>query len=107
MKRTLSQNNSLHLWLRQLSEALNDAGLDMKKTLKPTTDIPWTEENAKEHLFKPLMEAMYNKDSTRELTTKELTKVAEVLTRHLAEKFDITTPFPSLDSLLLEEYESL
>jgi hypothetical protein len=40
--RTMAQNSALHLWLGQVAQTLNDAGLDMKKTLKPNVDIPWT-----------------------------------------------------------------
>ena len=32
-QRTQAQNRSLHKYLTMLSDALNDAGLDMKKTL--------------------------------------------------------------------------
>ena len=32
--RTMAQNSALHLWLGHLATVLNDAGLDMRKTLK-------------------------------------------------------------------------
>ena len=94
MKRTNKQNASLHVFCRHLAEALNDAGLDMKKTLKPEIDIPWTEENVKNHLWRPIQEAMEGKESTTELSTVEISEVYLVLNRHLSEKFGITVAWP-------------
>lgn len=98
--RTNLQNKSLHLWFTHLSNALNDAGLSTVKVLElKKADIPWTPVTVKELLFKQLMEAMYQKTSTTQLTTKELTKVSEVLTRHLAEKLGLQVDWPSIESL--------
>jgi hypothetical protein len=55
--RTHKQNNALHVYCRMLSEALNDAGYDMKKTLKQEVEIPWTTELVKQYLWKPVQEA--------------------------------------------------
>lgn len=100
--RTLTQNGAVHLWFHMLANALNDAGLDMRVVLKPSVEIPWTEQAVKEFLWRPIQKAMLNKDSTTELTTKELTEVEQVLSRHLGEKHGIHVPFPSIDSQLLK-----
>lgn len=100
MKRTILQNKSLHLYLRLLSEALNDAGLDMKKVLKPTIAISWNEKNAKEYLWRPVQEALLLKKSTTELTTDEIDKVYQELNRHISEKFGIHVSFPSEEDVL-------
>ena len=102
-QRTKSQNKSLHLYFTQLAELLNDSGLDMKKTLKPEIDIPWSGKSIKEFLFRPIMKAQLQKDSTTELTTKEIDQVVDVINRHLGEKFGITLGFPGLDSLLFKK----
>ena len=70
-------------------------GYDMKRVLKPTVDILWTKESVKTHLWKGIQDAMFEKDSTTKLTTKEVGEVYEVLNRHLGEKFSIHVPFPS------------
>ena len=96
-QRTEKQNRSLHLWLRQVSETLNDAGLDMKKTLKPSVDIPWDKEgrNAKEHLWRPVMEAMTGEESTTDMDTTDPSEVYLVICRHISEKHGVTLPpFP-------------
>jgi hypothetical protein len=93
-RRTLPQNKALHLYCTMLSDALNDAGYDMKKTLKPEIEIPWTPQMIKKHLWKPIQDAMLEKKSTTELETNEVDKVYQVLSRHLSERFCISVPFP-------------
>jgi hypothetical protein len=91
-QRTLTQNAALHLFLTQLAETLNEAGFDMKKTLKPDVDIPWTPISAKEFLWRPIQEALTGKKSTTEITTVEPTAIHETLCRHLGQKFGIQCP---------------
>jgi len=102
-KRTLAQNRSLHLMFTMLAEELNKQGLDMRKTLKPSIDIWWTSENLKEYLWRPIQKATVVKESTTELTTKEIDKVFEVLMKHLGEKFGVYIPFPSIEEVLNEK----
>lgn len=93
-ERTKLQNRAMHLAFTLLADELNNAGLDMKKVLK--VDIPWTPKTVKEFLYRPVMRAMLNKESTTELDTKEISDVWEVLTRELAEKKGVNAiPFPS------------
>ena len=95
MIRTDQQNKALHLYFTHLAEDLNNAGLDMRKTLKPEISIPWTPANIKEFLWRPIQKAQVGKDSTKDLTTDELDKIYATLNRHLGEKFFIYTAFPS------------
>lgn len=95
----MTQNAALHKYLEMLAELLNEAGLDMKKVLKPQVDIPWTKESAKEHLWKPIQQIVIDKSSTTQATTAEYSQVYDVLSRHLAEKFGIYCPWPSREVL--------
>ena len=88
-QRTGLQNRSLHLYLGMLAEALNDAGFDMKKTLKPEVAIPWTQGNAKEYLWRPIQKVLTKKDSTTKPTTKDYVYIYEVLSRHMVDKFGV------------------
>lgn len=99
-KRTIPQNKAIHLYCSKLAQALSDAGLDMKKVLKPTVDIPWETRTVKQWLWKPIQEAQLLKKSTTELDTNEVTKVYETLNRFLGEKFGLTVPFPSQEELI-------
>lgn len=97
-QRTLTQNASLHKYLGLLAEALNDAGYDMKKTLKDDVDIPWNTELAKEYLWRPVQKALTGKESSTKPTKKEYTYIYEVLSRHMAEKFGVVVLWPSRDN---------
>ena len=94
LKRTLLQNKSMHLYYSQLADALNAAGWDMRKTLKPDVEIPWTETSVKSLLWKPIQDAMFDKDSTTQLDTKQVSAVYETLNRHTASKLGVSVPFP-------------
>ena len=97
--RTLQQNKALHLRCKQIADALNEAGLPMQKVLKPSIEIDWTPENVKEYLWKPIMKALYVKESTTELSKSgEIDHIDRTLIRMLGEKFHIELPpFPSED----------
>ena len=77
-----------------LADALNGAGLDMRKVLKPSVDIPWTKDSIKELMFKPIAKAMFNVDSTTELDTKQISEVYEVMNRHTQEKLEVGIMWP-------------
>jgi len=93
-KRTLRQNAAMHVYFKNLSEALNDAGLDMKRVLKPEIDIPWSAKTVKEWLWKPIQDYVMGEKSTTKLNRANVSEVYEVLTRHMAEKFGLSVPFP-------------
>ncbi len=98
-RRTMRQNASLHLLLTQLSSELNDHGKTMMQVLSHDAEIEWTPEAAKEYLLRPFIKAMYQKESTTQLTTKELSKATEAMLDHVAKTTGIALDFPSLESL--------
>ena len=95
--RSNQQNKALHKYLEMLAVALNDAGYDMKRTLKQDFDIPWTRDSAKEYLWRPIQKAVIGEESTTKATRAEYPKIWEVLNRHLSAKFGISVPWPSED----------
>lgn len=96
-KRTSQQNRALHKDCQIIADKLNEAGKDMRIVLKPTYLIPWTKESVKDHLFRPVMEAMFSIESTRDLEKgKQIDSVHDVIMRELGEKHGIEYhPFPS------------
>ena len=90
--RTMAQNSALHLWLGHLATVLNDSGLDMKKTLKPNVEIPWTVQSAKDHLWRPIQRIMTGDESTKDPERAEYSKIYETLSRHLATSHGIKVP---------------
>ena len=94
-KRTEQQNKALHKGFELLADALNDAGFETKAVLaKKQIDVPWNKELVKELLWRPLMEAARQHESTTELTTAEVSEIWDILNRHLGEKFGVTVDFP-------------
>lgn len=91
-QRTLTQNRALHLFCGWLAEALNDAGYDMRATLRNDVEVPWTQASVKEYLWRPIQEALTDKRSTTEITTVEPTEIHAVLARHLGERLGVTCP---------------
>lgn len=91
-QRTLTQNRALHLFCEWLAETLNDAGYDMRRTLRADVDLPWSPSSVKEHLWRPIQKAMTDKHSTAEITTVEPTAIHAVLSRHLGERLGIVCP---------------
>jgi hypothetical protein len=102
-KRTTRQNKALHVLFSLLADELNTQGLDMRRTLKPEIDIPWNQQTVKEFLWKPIQQAQVRKKSTTELTTKEVDEIFETINRHLADKFGVHVPFPSIDDVLIKK----
>lgn len=97
-RRTDSQNNALHLGFDFIARTLNESGHDMRQVLKEDVDIPWDVDSVKHYLFKPIMKAMFRKESTTELDkVSEINEVWDVLMKLLGEKFEVEyIPFPSV-----------
>jgi len=96
-QRTNLQNAALHKYFSMLADSLNDAGWDMKKTLKPEIDIPWNCETIKEYLWRPIQKAVIGKTSTTKADRTEYTKVYETLNRYTSSKLGVSIPWPSKD----------
>lgn len=94
-KRTALQNKSMHRWFALLANSLNDAGYDAREVLEPEVEIPITDKIVKNQMLKKIAKAMYDKDSTTELTTIELSECCKVLSKHTSEVFGVYVPFPS------------
>lgn len=99
-KRTTQQNRALHLYFQMVADTLNDAGLDMRVVLKPGITIPWSKTSVKEYLWRPIQRLQLVKESTKDLTTKEIDLVFDTLNRHLGEKLGEHVPFPSIGEII-------
>jgi len=76
-----------------VANALNNAGLDIKKTL--VADVGWSSHTVKEIMWKNIQKALFNKSSTTKLSRVEVTKVYETMNRMLGERYGIYVEFPS------------
>lgn len=98
-QRTIQQNKAMHLYFRLLAEALNDAGYDMKKTLKPTIDIPWSPETIKEYLWRPVLNGYRLKTSTAEMSKTDIDTIYDIVNKTIGERTGVFIPFPSIENL--------
>ena len=99
-QRSISQNKSIHLWLEWLADELNKQGVTIQDVVSQIkkAEIRPTKENLKETMWKPMQMALFNKESSTELTTDEVDKVYEMLNAFLPQipGYDgVSIPFPN------------
>lgn len=99
-KRTNQQNKALHLFYTLLADALNQAGYDMRETIRQDVDIPWTPVTVKEYLWRPIQKAYLREKSTTRLKTKDIDKVYDIVNKVIGERTGVHVPFPSIDNLI-------
>jgi len=93
--RTLSQNNSLHLFFTELANELNDKGLDMRTLIRKEVEVSWTTYTVKEYLWRPLQKVLTGKSSTTKLNkTEEIYLIYKNLNRILIERTKGEINFP-------------
>ncbi len=97
--RTNRQNASLHLWFSLISEALNEAGYDMRATIRQDVEIPWTAETVKEYVWRPVMVQYLREKSTTRMSTKDIDKIFDIVNRIIGERTGVYVPFPSYENL--------
>ena len=104
-KLTRQQQKALHLFFTLLANELNEMGLDQRKVLKPSIEIPWSGESVKEQIWRPIQEALYIKKSTTKLLKKEeIDKIYDIIVKHLGEKFGFSVPsFPCIEEILNQQ----
>ena len=123
VQRTDQQRKAIEVFCKRLAETLNDAGYDMLCILtfkrnaaliklleqaKTLIDqiifklqgremrVPWTQDSAKDNLWRPIQIAMFGKRSTTELEVSEVSEVHETLMKNLTERYNIPyVEFPS------------
>ena len=89
--------------MNHIADGLNESGLSMMRVLKHNAEIPWTPEAAKEYLLRPIIMAMYNKSSTKELTTKEIGDAIDVLCAHLVTVTGKVFEMPRIETLINQD----
>jgi hypothetical protein len=100
--RTSLQNRSLHLYFKNLANALNDSGNDMKVTLSTISDkpeIPWSMLSVKERLWQPVMDSIINQKSTARMEKKDVSIVYDALNRVLINRLGVSVQFPERSQL--------
>jgi len=111
-QRTDQQRKAIEVFCRELAEALNDAGYEMKAFFEAASDkadIPWTQESVKEILWKNVQKPVTiseefpeGKKSTKQLDIMEVDRVYSVLDRHVSSSVGVHVEFPSEERMMFE-----
>lgn len=96
------QNKSLHLYFTQLADALNLAGMDIRKVISKEVDIEWSGIAIKEYLWRPLQKEMFKKKSTTQLTTEDINIIYDNVNRIIGERTGVFVPWPCVEMLFNE-----
>lgn len=104
-KRTDTQNRSLHLFYKQLSDECLAKGIELRELVRDEVPIPVTPENIK-WMWKLLQKGMFGTVSTKELKKSgQIEQVYNVFGSILAERTKgevVLPPWPSMESLINE-----
>jgi len=96
-QRTGKQNNSIHLYCDLLRETMNDAGLDQRLVMSKMKEgflVPWTQESVKRVFWHNIQKTMFNEESTKKLTTEQVSDVYRIIDKWTSENLNISLPFP-------------
>jgi hypothetical protein len=96
--RTNKQNRALHLWFNQVADLLNNKGITFESIAG--LEAPFTGEYIKVNWFKPIVLAMFEKNTTTKLNTTEINQVFDVVSKHISEMTGEFIEFPSFETLM-------
>jgi len=96
-QRTGQQNKALHLYCELLAETMNDAGYDQRLVMPKMKEgflVPWTQESVKRVMWHSIQKTMFDEESTKKLTTEQVSDVYRVIDKWTSENLNISLPFP-------------
>tara|TARA_R110000803_G_scaffold46533_1_gene97621 strand:+ start:1435 stop:1845 length:411 start_codon:yes stop_codon:yes gene_type:complete len=95
-QRTELQNKAVWVWCTQVAEILHKNGLRFEvKVLKPIF-IPYDKDLVHTWIYKPVLKAWTDKNSTKDMNTIEPSEVTTIISAHFATERAITLPaFPN------------
>lgn len=99
--RTSAQNRALHQFYTHIANELNELGIQYQYTgiSGKTFELRYTPDLVKNFIWRPIQIALFEKTSTRSLTTKEMNEIIDVITNFFADRGVLIT-FPSIESLI-------
>lgn len=95
--RTNKQNNTLAVLCRRMADALNEAGFEIPHPFKPDLEIPYTETSIRELIYKPIIKAMFDADSSTTLTTTQFSEAMTTMVDAVCRNTGVNVPIPALE----------
>lgn len=99
--RTNLQNRALHLFFTIIAYQLNELGLEFQYQglSVGTIGTRYTDNIVKEFIWRPIQIALFNKKSTKEIDTKEINEIIDVITKFFGDR-GVQIEFPSIETLM-------
>lgn len=103
-----AMRGALHLYLDQVAHEANNQGLTLQDMVKVITklEIRPNTINLKETFVKPYIQSAFNLDSTEKMDSEQVTETYDALNKLFGHHWHIYLPFPSIESLLLAQYDN-
>ncbi len=96
MKTSPEQFRAYHLWASWIAQAMQEKDIDTQALMKAkSVSVPVTQQIVENTILKPIMQAMFDVNSSTKLKPTEMGELYDVINRHLIEHFNISVPFPS------------
>ena len=92
-QRTNQQSKLTHVYCQEVADVLNEHGITLQLAIKEQMDIPWDKDLVKRVLWHRVQAAMFDTTSTKDLTKEQVSRVGDVIAKHLADNFQIDIPF--------------
>jgi len=98
--RSNQQNRALHLYFTFISEQLVDMGAEFRYMGVKGVELsmPYTPDIVKNFFWRPIQKALFDHESTTELTSFEIDKIIDVVNKFFGEK-GVPIVWPSYESL--------
>lgn len=108
MERTNQQNRALHKLFNDISAYCVETGIDQKTVLDSlkSYEVSTSPQFVKE-VWRVIMHTLTGKTSTTELDRKEIDQVYDVFNKFWSELTGEHFPFPSMDALMLDQYDDM
>jgi hypothetical protein len=104
-KRSIQQNRALHKLFTDLAKECQKKGITVRQLYEKGFDVMVTKEIFKNDVWRKIQIAMFDKESTKDLTTQEINQIFDVINKEFAD-WEIHIPFPSTESMM-EYYEEI
>jgi len=102
--RTARQNRALHVFYGLICTELNELGMEFQYfgVSGQQLSTRYTTTIVKERFWRPIQEALFQIKSTKDINSKQINEIVDVITKFFAEK-GVNMEFPSIESMMNKE----
>lgn len=99
-KRSSLQNRSLHKFFVIIADELNELGMEFQYfgVTGKQLSTRYTTNIVKNHFWRPVQQALFNIESTKDINTKQINEITDVIVKFFGDK-GVYVEFPNRESL--------